>query len=504
MDVFAKYKPLRNKISLLARDDALRVIWAYSQYLQIDDFKIPNDIEVIARLYSEPIPRRIVAEWELELLAKEIILNSSASNSKGRTLRQARVFSDILNTLRGLENEIYGAFGSPGSILVELIRIAHRQFIWQGNSPNAATTIRSFKIFNHPQIVEICLERFGLTVEEIFLCGMAFMGSFLSFPSIVTSYTSEIKKLPREKIAKFLTFTSRTLAELKVTLNAEQQYNANFAYAYNSLRAFPLVRMPFLNDGDAFVCPLPTLLFWKITGGLYYDLIDDPRFSNPFGESFQSYVGEVLQRAITNSAMRVLPEEEYGPKKARKRSVDWIIADEHSAIFLECKAKRLSWGAKSSLNDLTKLEADIDNMAAAVVQVYKTVADYQRGQYPNFPYQIQRKIYPVIVTFENWRMFGSIMFDRLASAITEKISDESLPNNMIETMPYAVLAIEELEIGGQIINIVGISDFLEGKLNDAEMRTWEWHGYMTKRFPNQFPARKLFDPDYEKLFANLD
>ena len=75
---------------------------------------------------------------------------------------------------------------------------------------------------------------------------------------------------------------------------------------------------------------------------------------------------------------------------------------------------------------------------------------------------------------------------------------------MIETMPYAVLAIEELEVGGQIINIVGISDFLEGKLNDAEMRTWEWHGYMTKRFPNQFPARKLFDPDYEKLFANLD
>jgi hypothetical protein len=37
MDVFAEYKPLRNKISLLARDDALRVIWAYCQYFQIDD-----------------------------------------------------------------------------------------------------------------------------------------------------------------------------------------------------------------------------------------------------------------------------------------------------------------------------------------------------------------------------------------------------------------------------------------------------------------------------------
>ena len=503
MDVFAEYKPFRNKISLLARDDALRVIWAYCQYLQIDDFKIPSDIEVPRRFYDEPVPRRTVAEWELELLAKEILLNAPASNSKGRTLRQAKTLGDLLNTLRALENEIYGFYGSPRSILIELIKIAHRQFVWQGNSPNAATTIRSLKIFNHPTIVEICLDRLGLTVEEIFLCGMAFMGSFLSFPSVIASYTSEIKTLPREKIEKFLAFTSKTLAELRPILKAEQRYDADFAYAYSSLRAFPLIRMAFFRDEDAFVCPLPTLLFWRITGGLYYDLINDPRFPNPFGESFQRYVGEVWQRAITNGSLHLLPEEEYGPKKARKRSVDWIVTDEHSAIFLECKAKRLAWGAKSSLNDLTQLEADIDSMAAAVVQVYKTIIDYQGGQYPHFSYDVERKIYPVVVTFENWRMFGSAMFDRLANGVTDKVLAEGLPNNITETIPYAVLAIEELEVAGQIINSVGISNFFDGKLHDAEMCTWEWHGYMTERFPDHHPARRLFEPDYEKMFSDL-
>jgi hypothetical protein len=241
-----------------------------------------------------------------------------------------------------------------------------------------------------------------------------------------------------------------------------------------------------------------------MTGGLYYDLIDDPRFANPFGESFQEYVGQVWQRVITNRAMRILPEQEYGPKKARKRSVDWIIADEHSAVFLECKAKRLSWGAKASLNDLTQLEADIDSMAVAVIQVYKTIGDYQEGLYSHFEHKVERRIYPVIVTLENWRMFGPAMLDRLRNAVIDGLKAEAaVPKDYVEKMPYTVMAIEDLEVGSQIINSVGIADFFDGKLNDAEMRTWEWHGYMTQRFPKHFPARRPFDAEYEQLFGNV-
>jgi hypothetical protein len=49
--------------------------------------------------------------------------------------------------------------------------------------------------------------------------------------------------------------------------------------------------------------------------------------------------------------------------------------DEHAALFIGCKARRLSWNAKFFLEDLRPLEADIDNVTAAVVQVYKTIAD---------------------------------------------------------------------------------------------------------------------------------
>jgi hypothetical protein len=242
-------------------------------------------------------------------------------------------------------------------------------------------------------------------------------------------------------------------------------------------------------------CPLPTLLFWRFTGGLYYELISDPRFPNEFGEGFQNYVGEVIDRACSGQSMQKIPEQEYSVGKQKKKTVDWIIADEQSALFLECKSKRLSWGAKVSLTDLAPLEADIDSMAAAVVQIYKTLADYQENRYPKFPTKEGRKIYLGVVTPENWRMFGPVML--------KKLDEADLPATIAEERPYAILAIEDLETSLQIINSVGIADVMDGKLKDAEMRQWDWHGYLTHCYPKHFPLKRLFDKEYDEITSEL-
>jgi hypothetical protein len=291
------------------------------------------------------------------------------------------------------------------------------------------------------------------------------------------------------------------IAALKVRLKGEQQYNENFAYAYNSLRAYPLVRMQYQRS-EALVCPLMTLLYWKFTGGLYYELVGNPEFGNEFGEGFQSYVGEVIERACADPMIR-LGEKEYVIGKAKKRSVDWIVADENAAMFVECKSKRLSWGSKASLTDLQPLEADIDNMAAAIVQVYKTIADYRADAYPHFSPAKDRRIFPTVVTLENWRMFGPVMMNKLGEAVTLRLASEELGAELLQEMPYSVWGIEDLEVGLQIMHSNGISAFMEGKLNDPEMRLWDWHGYMTDRYRTFFPAKRLFDKEYDEMFADL-
>jgi hypothetical protein len=244
-------------------------------------------------------------------------------------------------------------------------------------------------------------------------------------------------------------------------------------------------------------------LYWRFTGRLYYQLIRVPEFANEFGDGFQNYVGEVLERACSDPIQR-FSAREYAVGKAKKRSVDWIIADENAAVFLECKAKRLSWGAKVSLTDLGPLEADINSMADAVVQVYKTLADHLNNAYPHFPVSDNRKIFPAVVTLENWRLFGPVMINKLAKAVATKLNDVGLRADFVERMPYSIWAIEELEVGLQIMHANGIADFMEGKLTSEEMLQWDWQAYMTNRYPKSFPAKKLFEKDFDKMFSDLD
>jgi hypothetical protein len=117
--------------------------------------------------------------------------------------------------------------------------------------------------------------------------------------------------------------------------------------------------------------------------------------------------------------MRVLREAEFQVGRHRKDTVDWIIqqADE-GALFVECKTKRLTWASKAGLADLAALEQDIQKLAGAVVQVYRTLSDYREHRYPQLPYSVGRRIYPVIVTLEDWYFFGHELPVRFGSSVT--------------------------------------------------------------------------------------
>jgi hypothetical protein len=500
MDIFAQYKPLRNKVALLAVDDALGVLWAYCQLLQIRHFQPPKEIE-IADVFLNANPRQsYMAEWDIELLAKEVVINAGLVATKGRTIRTWKTLAELINGFKCLEQNIYAQVGNQGNVLVELIRFVHRQIIWQVNPPNAKSIIRYYKIFNRTRIDDLCSGRFGLTVWQIYMCGVACMGFYLDKPALVNSFKSEIKALPPEVVEQFLSFVSLPLPALGKVLKSEQQYDERFAYAFNSLRKYPLIRMNY-QGRDAIVCPLLTLLYWKFTSGLYYELIDDPRFGNEFGEGFQEYIGFVIEKACPN--FQRLPEKEYKVGKDTKRSVDWIVADKNAALFVECKARRLSLQSKTTLTDISYLEADIENLAAAVVQVYKTLKDCLTGVYPHYIHRAGDQIYPAVVTLENWRLMGSVMFDLLDRSVAQQMKKAGLSQELVTRYPYSVWAVEELEVGLQIMQSVGLKSFLNGKLANNSFSSWDWHGYMSKTYTSMYPFNALFDDEYEAMFADL-
>ena len=142
-------------------------------------------------------------------------------------------------------------------------------------------------------------------------------------------------------------------------------------------------------------------------------------------------------------------------------------------------------------------------MAHTMVQIYKTLADHLDGAYPHVPVRDGRKIFPIVVTLENWRIFGSVMRKTLTEAVSARLVTANIAPILVEQMPYSIWSVEDFEVGSQIMAAEGIAPFMEGKLRSDEMRDWDWHGYMVERYRRHFPLRKLFEKDYDEIFAAL-
>jgi hypothetical protein len=74
--------------------------------------------------------------------------------------------------------------------------------------------------------------------------------------------------------------------------------------------------------------------------------------------------------------MQVHSEAEFQVRKDRKDTVDWIIQQgDESALFVECKTKRLTWASKVGLADPGALQQDIQNLASAV---YPSISHHRK------------------------------------------------------------------------------------------------------------------------------
>jgi hypothetical protein len=438
----------------------------------------------------------------LEFLAKEAVINCGATARKQKSIRAWPTFSGIVNKITSLENEIFIRQGPDGNILLELNRIAHRQFAWQSNPPHSTGLMRYLRIFEQPEINEISLERLGISVRNLVLCGMAFLGAFMSRAAVTLPIPITTKGgLSHSDFDCFLRFACRPLKDMKRQLTSEQIYDTRFIYAFSSLRAYPLIRSQ-LQGPNTIICPIPTLLFWRITSGLYYALYQDPRFGDLFGKSFQTYVGEVIARTNHKQSMRLIKEQRYGPRAVARDSVDWILHDRDFAVFLECKAKRPSWGAKMAIDDVGPIETDIDYLASGVVQTYRAITDYRNDRYPHFPYEPNRVVRPAIVTLESWHMFGPKLPEMLRDAVIKKLNFAMLPTDIVDEAPYSVISVLELEAGMQFAAEVGLRDYWQGKLDDPEMRQWDWQAYNINKFRG-LKVRKLFEDEYRDLFNSF-
>ena len=381
-DVFELYRPLRNQLSRFNLLDSLFVIWGYSRNYTFN-YEFPRDIEMPQGFNpSEPNLNtrkyRGLFDHEMEFLLKEIIINCDICKTK-YSLREVKHFAKLMNYYRsGLSDGISKKYSTVDNILLEYKRIAHSQFKWQLGH-NRSDIFKYYQIYTDPILSKIIEAKLNLTVQQLFLIGFLFYMRTGKHFKTQLPLISNVKALTNEMIEIFIKHFSIKLEDAKIELKKFQQINENIFYSFN-----PLMAKPLLIENNNILCPIPILVFWQITNGIYYSIHSEDEFDSAYGNAFQTYADNVLQKSFTNSKIKIYPEEKYG--KPERSTTDIIVTDDESILFIECKTKRMRFDSKYSV-EKEILEKDLKKMAVFVTQVYKTYLDYCENLYPSMTTQ---------------------------------------------------------------------------------------------------------------------
>lgn len=501
--VFSVYTPFRNYIRKANLTTSLRAIHAHMQFMQFRK-SLPAYIFNLPPGYANCQKQLDFIQfglmpWELEILAKELIIHGAPVGSS-KNLEDWNHLAEATNKLKFLENEMVKIYANEKNVLIEVTnRLPHRQFVWQ-RVPSFETVAKYWKIYSDSELSKIVMKATGLTVRELYLIGMALTGFFLTKFALYYPPNINLKSLEQKHLEHFLKHFSIPFQSLKENLIKEQEMNEKYSYAHNSLKVYPLIRMDYFGK-ESLICPIPTLLFRRITEGLYYEICNMDNFDKVFGDAFQNFTGELIEKQ--NKKLKIIPEKIYG--KPEKRTSDWIVMDDSAILFIECKSKRLTLGAKVSLLDQSEIHAQLDKMADFVIQTYKSILDYKDNKFPHLKYIKGKPVYPLVVTLEDWFLFGHMSLNYLDQKVREKLKSLGLKEELVEEMPYTISSVDEVNLLAGVSSNNPIKAIISGKHKDQETKRWQLETYLNKQYPSETGKIKaLFTDEFDaELLAEL-
>lgn len=502
MDIYESHKPLRNRLRKVSLEDVFYVVWAYARNLHFNDWKIPKDIQVDpSYLNAKHWIDAGIYPWNLEILVRESVLNGSYGSYHPdihKTFKKWSYFANAHNNIRDIEGDISKERISAGNINSAMNLVAHRQFHWQA-LPKTDYYMRYYKIFSEEKVKAIIETNLGISVYEIYITGLAMVGAYLGSPELNFPITIELRTITASKFSIFLQMFGKEFNELKKLVQSEHKMDEDFHSIVPSLRMFPLIRMVYRGK-EAVVCPIPSLLFWRMTSGLYYDIVKIPGtgFDNAFGNAFEKYVGDIIE-ATMNPLIQRNRGEEYKIGKEKKETSDWVIWDEEAILLIECKTKRMRLESKNSLDE-TFVEKDLEKMADFLLQLYKSIQNYKNNEYPFVTNSKKRKIYPMILTLENWHIMGVERFIRINELLRTKLIETGINPICIEENPYTISSIDEFEHAAQVVSRVGINQFMEKKVDDKH-RYYQLRPFQLEQFPEESKnVIGLWDTEHDATF----
>jgi len=493
MNIHDLYEPFRNQLRKMALRPALEHIWHYQQYAAVSG--------VIKLLKKADGSVFEIYVWELHLLCREILLHAAGDQL---TISTPLGLCQMIDHIRRINNGISECTVNSGDdAMRETHTLVHQQARWQ-YSRDEARMFRAFHIYNDHELAPIFEKATGLSVSAMFLLALAIGGAGKKKPGTNASQDYLEFGVTHEARDALFKITGTTLANIRRDLEVLQRDDEGWEFTLNPMEVTPLINLD-NHQTPLFWCPLPDFLLRRITEGLFHDLCKGKNqlgieFGNEYGRAFERYVGRILYEVFDLDRFAITGEQPYKVSGQIRHGVDGIVSDATGNIFIECKTRRMKQGAKETAEGET-LEKSLDELAVAVVQLYKNIDDATNGLSEWIPNG--RPIYPFVITYEDWYLFTPQVVNQLNECVQHRLEAAQLPRALTETMPFFVTSIGEFEMAGQDIAHLGIERFCAAGVI-SEYRHFQLSVLVQKAFPNEtIVHRHLLKNSWGEIFPKM-
>lgn len=428
--MYLDYKPFRNYLRKQHLYTGLVSVWQFMS--RIGDSQSNTRLQDLAHY---------PADWELELIAREIILNCGGSvvPLDGTTARFD--LSQAVNHIRRITEAISKqTIDSHEDALSSVHALIHQQIPWQDDVPFERIS-RYAKIMQYGPLAKIVEPALDISIADLYKIGFAVAAALAEDPKVLASKFEVLPGISLGAIQAFFKLVSTDIETLKNEIRNVQSYDIKWAYTYNPLRGRPLIYDA--NAPEKLFGISEKLLIWRITDGLYYDIYRLQGFSEAWGDAFECYIGDVLRAALSSTRFSILKPPIYTMNENVHHGTDWRVSDPTGHVFVECKTKRLRLDAKLS-SESPPIEDEIKTLAKFFVQNYKNINDALNGSDSDFDAN-GLPVFCVVVTLENWRLDLPKLKDRLDFLIQEGVSLERLPPSITKDHPYTLLSTQQFE-----------------------------------------------------------
>lgn len=426
-----------------------------------------------------------------------IFLNSIVYSSYYKNLRTKNSLSEwtkLLSRTSELKNKVDSfwfdqkTWGTIHKMYLDQRKASHNNYLIH--------LYRYYFIFSNEELAKHIESKINLPYKDFFVCAM-WLHSVFDKKSYAVEKTYFFQKNLDEtifnsnNISKTLNILSSDLFDFRIALKEEIRYDQDIFITHN----YPHIRKPIFESEQKLFCLFPDHLLNQFTSGMYYiaEIYKrEYKMSNPFGATFEKYVGVILDK--NNAEKQIKIKKEILFNRGQNKTSDWIIVEEDVMVFIECKTKRLQIVSKR-FEDI--VESDISDISDAVAQTYKVYSFFLKGDISELKYDSKKFFIPIVLTLEEWFAGIPDFKEEVTKRVKDKLKIGKFDETLVDRFNFHIIPIASFETDIQIMTKTGFKNYFEriasGKL---DKESFKYNLYFEKEINETFI--KPYENQFEK------